>query len=69
MFDWIAPEKRRFFYILMAVLLVETWIVYCILQAEHRRFGPIVTLDDAIPDDYEKDIEQVDPQVEHAIGL
>ena len=40
MFDWVAPHKRRFFFLVLAILVVEVYLITWIAGAEHRRFTP-----------------------------
>ena len=38
MISWIVPEKRRFFYILIGILLLEIILISLIIRSEHSRF-------------------------------
>ena len=37
MFEWVQPEKRRFFFILMFVVVAEIVLVVYIASIEHKR--------------------------------
>ena len=38
MFDWVAPDKKQFFYILLTIIAVEIWLVYVMANIEHQRY-------------------------------
>lgn len=41
MIGWVAPEKRQFFFIVVAVLCVEVILIVLITRAEHERFAAL----------------------------
>ena len=41
MFEWVAPEKKIFFYRLLAAIFIEILLVMVIATMEHDHFGPL----------------------------
>jgi len=41
MFGWVDAGKRKFFAVLLALVVVEVVVVLLIARAEHDRFPPL----------------------------